>query len=161
MMFGKKYENYSSSLCVHRLHETIQRRIPCVTLTGLCPVDCALELYFAVPEELSQFVPPLSAEAGLAAPERSDGGDVAGSSIANPNSEVEIPTDSTVQPFNGSTTSEVSASPVPRLADSPPYPGPDSTVQPFNGSTTSAAPSASNGTKLKNGENLHFPEVVP
>jgi hypothetical protein len=38
-----------------RLDSTIQRRIPCVSLAGCCPLDCALELWFQVPEELSQF----------------------------------------------------------------------------------------------------------
>src|SRR6267142_3221385 len=46
------------------LQATIQRRIPGVTLTGLCPLDCALELWFTVPEELSQF----STQASLARP---------------------------------------------------------------------------------------------
>src|SRR6266404_7932282 len=38
----------------HRLDSAIQRRIPCVSLTD-CVVDRALELWFQVPEELSQF----------------------------------------------------------------------------------------------------------
>src|SRR6266446_7042837 len=37
-----------------RLDSTIQRRIPCVSLSNY-PVDRALELWFLVPEELSQF----------------------------------------------------------------------------------------------------------
>src|SRR5436309_6721964 len=37
------------------LDSSIQRRIPCVSLAGCCPLDCALELWFLVPEELSQF----------------------------------------------------------------------------------------------------------
>ena len=37
-----------------RLDSAIQRRIPCVSLTA-CAVDRALELWFLVPEELSQF----------------------------------------------------------------------------------------------------------
>src|SRR6266478_8561717 len=38
-----------------RLDSAIQRRIPCVSLAGCCPLDCALELWFHAPEELSQF----------------------------------------------------------------------------------------------------------
>src|SRR6266571_421147 len=37
-----------------RLDSAIQRRIPCVSLSN-SPVDRALELWFLVPEELSQF----------------------------------------------------------------------------------------------------------
>jgi hypothetical protein len=38
-----------------RLQEAIQRGIPCISLNGYCPLDCALELWFAVPDELAQF----------------------------------------------------------------------------------------------------------
>src|SRR5882724_8857317 len=38
-----------------RLDSAIQRQIPCVSLAGCCPLDCALELWFQAPEELSQF----------------------------------------------------------------------------------------------------------
>src|SRR3989442_6174505 len=38
-----------------RLQEIIQRRIPCISLNRRCPLDCALELWFAVPDELAQF----------------------------------------------------------------------------------------------------------
>src|SRR5437867_8257766 len=38
-----------------RLQDAIHRRIPCVGVNWQCPLDCALELWFAVPEELSQF----------------------------------------------------------------------------------------------------------
>src|SRR5882672_5252826 len=47
------------------LDATIQRRIPNVSLTGLCPLDRALELWLTDPEELSKFTPPV---APLAAP---------------------------------------------------------------------------------------------
>src|SRR5437867_10105852 len=38
-----------------RLQDAIHRRIPCVGVNWQCPLDCALELWFAAPEELSQF----------------------------------------------------------------------------------------------------------
>src|SRR3954469_4158583 len=38
------------------LDSVIQRRIPCISLNRSCPLDCALELWFACPEELPQFV---------------------------------------------------------------------------------------------------------
>jgi len=38
-----------------RLEEILHRCLPCVGLNRECPLDCALELWFAVPEELSQF----------------------------------------------------------------------------------------------------------
>jgi len=47
------------------LEATIQRRIPSVSLTGLCNLDRALELWFTDPEELSKFTLPV---APLAAP---------------------------------------------------------------------------------------------
>jgi len=43
-----------------RLHETTNRRLPCISLTGLCDLDHALELWFAAPDELAQFRPPAS-----------------------------------------------------------------------------------------------------
>src|SRR5437016_3972593 len=46
-----------------RLQEIIQRRIPCISLNGHCPLDCALELWFAVPDELAQFQPQAAPEA--------------------------------------------------------------------------------------------------
>ena len=42
-----------------RLDTAIQHRIPCVSLNRNCPLDCALELWFAAPDELSQFAPPV------------------------------------------------------------------------------------------------------
>jgi hypothetical protein len=39
----------------NRLDDAIQRRIRCVNLHNRCPVDCALELWFRAPDELSQF----------------------------------------------------------------------------------------------------------
>src|SRR5438445_8147622 len=50
----------------HRLDSTIQRRIPCVSVNRDCPLDCALELWFAVPDELAQFTVPKSDEGGFA-----------------------------------------------------------------------------------------------
>src|SRR6058998_2048592 len=38
-----------------RLQDAIHRRIPCVGVNWQCPLDCALELWFAAPDELSQF----------------------------------------------------------------------------------------------------------
>src|SRR6266566_3797133 len=38
-----------------RLHETTNRRLPCISLGGLCDLDHALELWFAAPDELAQF----------------------------------------------------------------------------------------------------------
>jgi len=67
-----------------RLREAIQRRIPCVSLAGLCPLDCALELYFLVPDELVQFVPPKSDEGGFTEPKA----DKAGPSIENQKSKI-------------------------------------------------------------------------
>src|SRR6266404_1927681 len=43
-----------------RLHETTNRRLPCISLGGLCDLDHALELWFAAPDELAQFRPPAS-----------------------------------------------------------------------------------------------------
>ena len=39
----------------NRLHETTNRRLPCISLGGLCDLDHALELWFAAPDELAQF----------------------------------------------------------------------------------------------------------
>src|SRR6266567_1488073 len=40
-----------------RLQAAIEHRIPSVSLASCCPLDCALELWFAAPDELSQFEP--------------------------------------------------------------------------------------------------------
>ena len=40
-----------------RLQAAIERRIPSVSLADCCPLDCALELWFAAPDEFSQFQP--------------------------------------------------------------------------------------------------------
>jgi hypothetical protein len=40
-----------------RLGECLQRRLPCVGVQYDCPVDCALELWFAARDELDKFVP--------------------------------------------------------------------------------------------------------
>src|SRR6185503_11115021 len=37
------------------LDDAIQRRLPCISLKRDCPLDCALELFFACPDELSAF----------------------------------------------------------------------------------------------------------
>jgi hypothetical protein len=51
-------EAAASPLNSERLEETLHRCLPCISLNRNCPLDCALELWFAVPEELSQFNPP-------------------------------------------------------------------------------------------------------
>jgi len=80
------------------LESIIQRRIPCVSLTGCSAADRALEIWFTHPEELLPFappVPPKSDEGGLAAPKSDEGGPVAPksdegeSSIQNQNSKIE------------------------------------------------------------------------
>ena len=38
-----------------RLNDALFRRLPCISLKRECPLDCALELWFAVPDELPQF----------------------------------------------------------------------------------------------------------
>src|SRR5947209_231489 len=38
-----------------RLQDAIHRRIPCVNVNWQCPLDCALELWFAARDELSRF----------------------------------------------------------------------------------------------------------
>src|SRR6266481_4833803 len=43
-----------------RLHETTNRRLPCIGLQGHCDLDHALELWFAAPDELTQFRLPSS-----------------------------------------------------------------------------------------------------
>src|ERR1043166_2794019 len=45
----------------NRLDDAIHRRIPCVNLHNRCQIDCALELWFAAPDELAQFTPSRSA----------------------------------------------------------------------------------------------------
>src|SRR6266567_5862859 len=40
-----------------RLQAAIAHRIPSVSLANCCPLDCALELWFAAPDELSQIEP--------------------------------------------------------------------------------------------------------
>ncbi len=40
-----------------RLRGIVERRIPCISVNWNCLLDCALELWFAVPEELEPFVP--------------------------------------------------------------------------------------------------------
>ena len=59
------------------LESIIQRRIPCVSLTGCSSADRALEIWFTHPEELLPFAPPVSPkfdEGGLAAPKSDEGG---------------------------------------------------------------------------------------
>jgi hypothetical protein len=74
-----------------RLESTIQRRIPCVSLAGCCALDCALELWFLVPEELSQFQTNHQNEEG-----RAESGEGAAATIHES-------TDGTIQPgTNGS-----------------------------------------------------------
>src|SRR5437762_967341 len=48
------------------LDAIIQRRIPHISLNRACPLDCALELFFACPEELAAF------GISTSPPERSD-----------------------------------------------------------------------------------------
>src|SRR5439155_841731 len=70
-----------------RLEDAIQRRIPCVSLTD-CAVDRALELWFLVPEELSQF----QTNWALSSPEaQSSSGEerVQGEEAQNPASSIE------------------------------------------------------------------------
>src|ERR1043166_6412399 len=53
------------------LDDAIKRRIPCVGLNYHCPLDCALEIWFAAPDELAQFVPgvaPVSPPPSAGAP---------------------------------------------------------------------------------------------
>src|SRR5690348_13260665 len=37
------------------LDAIIQRRLPCIALNRACPLDCALEVFFACPDELAPF----------------------------------------------------------------------------------------------------------
>ena len=46
------------------LWSAIQRRIPQVSVWGECVLDRALELWFAAPEEFSQFITPKSEDGG-------------------------------------------------------------------------------------------------
>jgi len=55
-------EEAASPANQEKLQEAIQRRIPYVGLAGHCALDCALELWFSVPEEISQFAPPLRSQ---------------------------------------------------------------------------------------------------
>src|SRR5207245_11327960 len=48
-------ETAAASESRERLDSAIQRRIPCVSLADCCPLDCALDLWFHAPAELSQF----------------------------------------------------------------------------------------------------------
>jgi hypothetical protein len=100
------------------LDAIIQRRLPCIGLNRACPLDCALELFFACPDELSVFKPspPDPARAGdvpippdSSSPARS--GSVSRSatgSIENPKSEFENGSDpcSSV-PISGSTSGPI------------------------------------------------------
>jgi hypothetical protein len=52
----------------NRLDDAIQRRIRCVNLHNRCPVDCALELWFGAPDELSQFQPQSSSSSSSSSP---------------------------------------------------------------------------------------------
>ncbi len=62
------------------LWRAIGRRIPGVSVAQDCALDRALELWFAAPDEFSQFILPKS----LVAPERSGGGDESGFIIRAP-----------------------------------------------------------------------------
>src|SRR4051812_10504658 len=76
------------------MDQSIPRRIPCVAVNPECPFDRALELWFAAPDELSQFaspVPPVGPlpPAGVPVPKSEiDGqpGSVPKSEIENPES---------------------------------------------------------------------------
>src|SRR5712672_2464501 len=78
-----------------RLQEVIFNRLPCSSLTGYCPLDRALELWFSARDELSQFVPIEPAVSDPA------------SSFANPET-----------PSNGSLTYSLSHSPTRSLSGS-------------------------------------------
>jgi len=65
------------------LESIIQRRIPCVSLTGCSAADRALEIWFTDPKELLPFAPP--AVVPPFAPKSEEGG----SSIQNQNSKIE------------------------------------------------------------------------
>ena len=104
------------------LDAAIQRRIPGVSLSHLCPLDRALELWFTDPQELSQFIPLTAPACPAIAIERrrksDEGGPLiknhpaqSGTKIKNGDGEHRDPpqrsdtlTDSTVQQFNDSTS---------------------------------------------------------
>ena len=65
------------------LRSALQRRLPGISVAEDCALDRALELWFAAPEQFSQFIAP-----------KSDQGGLAGSTIQL----VHAPT---IQPFNG------------------------------------------------------------
>src|SRR5437867_9995887 len=97
-----------------RLWAAIKRRIPCVSVSTDCPLDRALELWFAAPDELSKFLPEVEPrihthEHGLL--KQVD-------AVISPNSEPPI--------SNG-----ISVNPCPSVVTAP-----TSTPQPFNASTT-------------------------
>jgi hypothetical protein len=71
------------------LDEIIRRRIPCIGLNRACPVDCALELFFACPEELVQFRNGESSS--LTAPESDEGGPSGTVAPVAPSSDVTEP----------------------------------------------------------------------
>src|SRR5258708_7143380 len=73
------------------LWRVINRRLPGVSVSQDCALDCALDLWFLAPDEFSQFVPPAL---HLAATQQSEGGSF---------SEGGSPPASTIQPFNVST----------------------------------------------------------
>src|SRR3989442_404576 len=50
-----KLETAASPENRDRLNDALFRRLPCISLKRECPLDCALELWFAVPDELAQF----------------------------------------------------------------------------------------------------------
>src|SRR5580765_1173800 len=102
------------------LWRALGRRIPSVSVSQDCPLDRALELWFAAPEEFAQFTP-----------RKSDQGGPAGSTIHLFTASTPLPvSDSTIPRFNDSTSSPTNVS-TPSV--------PDSTIQQFDDSTSPPA----------------------
>ena len=86
-----------------RLQDAFQRRLPCLAVSP-CALDRALDLWFAAPDELSQFallVAPKSDEGGPAAPKSDEGGSPNIHQSNNPTIPATLPSfhSSTLPPF--------------------------------------------------------------
>ena len=115
-----------------RLDTAIQHRIPCVSINPNCPLDCALELWFAAPDELVQFGPSCCASASSSTVPGRD-------PLTGIGSEIQIPSPIPKSEINGQTGS-VQRSKIENPLTSPPLPRPNSQLSTPQLSTTSVSP---------------------
>src|SRR6266567_3512194 len=118
-----------------RLQAAIAHRIPSVSLANCCPLDCALELWFAAPDELSQIEALVGPLPPAGAPE---------SSIEHPESRIESPA-----PPPSTINSPTLNSVAPTVGPLPPAGAPfDVRCSMFDVKCSSSAPSTINAPTL-------------